>query len=201
MARAKNKKNRKKRNYGNAVQLYHPDNQDEQNDSEEQESIHQIPPQLAPYALAKSSQIPPAIRKYWKQRTDLFSYFDGSSPTGMLPLLDEQSWFSVTPEAIAARISQRCQSKVILDAFCGAGGNAIQFAFTSDHVIAIDIDPIKLLLAKHNAEVYNVHEKITFLLGDWRDFVNDWHLAKESSTQSGQLSDKWLGCERWEIDV
>ncbi|CAB4058826.1 TGS1 [Lepeophtheirus salmonis] len=52
-------------------------------------------------------------------------------------------WFSVTPEKIAKHIAERCRSDVIVDAFCGVGGNAIQFALTCNHVIAIDIDPKK----------------------------------------------------------
>lgn len=39
------------------------------------------------------------------------------------------SWFSVTPERIARHIADRCRCDLIVDAFCGAGGNAIQFAF------------------------------------------------------------------------
>ncbi|UZJ57070.1 hypothetical protein CBS101457_006390 [Exobasidium rhododendri] len=202
MARAKNKKTRKKRNYGTAIELYCKDDEEVvKEDEEAKESLYPVPPQLARYALTKASQIPPAVRKYWKQRTDLFSYFDGTSETGMLPLLDEQSWFSVTPEPIAARISQRCRCSVVLDAFCGAGGNAIQFAFTCDHVIAIDIDPVKLLLAKHNAEVYGVQEKITFLLGDWRDFVKDWTQTGRGTSPDEHRDSKWMGCERWKVDV
>lgn len=41
-----------------------------------------------------------------------------------------ESWYSVTPERIAKQIARRCKCKVIIDAFCGAGGNTIQFAFT-----------------------------------------------------------------------
>ena len=43
-----------------------------------------------------------------------------------------ESWFSVTPEKIAEHIAQRCKCDTIIDAFCGAGGNAIQFAFTCE---------------------------------------------------------------------
>lgn len=44
-----------------------------------------------------------------------------------------ESWFSVTPERIAEHIAKRCQhaGDVVIDAFCGAGGNAIQFALHS----------------------------------------------------------------------
>lgn len=43
-----------------------------------------------------------------------------------------ESWFSVSPEKIAEHIAERCRSDLIVDAFCGAGGNTIQFAFTCE---------------------------------------------------------------------
>lgn len=44
--------------------------------------------------------------------------------------LDKESWFSVTPENVAWHIANKCRFDVVLDAFCGAGGNTIQFAKT-----------------------------------------------------------------------
>ena len=38
----------------------------------------------------------------------------------------------MTPEKIAEHIAERCRCDVIVDAFCGVGGNAIQFAFTCE---------------------------------------------------------------------
>ena len=66
------------------------------------------------------------------------------------------SRFSVTPEVLATHLAARCCCDLVIDAFAGVGGNAIQFAFTCEHVIAIDIDPERLRLAKHNARVYGV---------------------------------------------
>ena len=43
-----------------------------------------------------------------------------------------ESWFSVTPEKIAQHTAERCRCDVVVDAFCGAGGNSIQFAFTCE---------------------------------------------------------------------
>ena len=63
------------------------------------------------------------------------------------------------------KISARCD--VIVDGFCGVGGNAIQFAFTCERVIAIDIDPAKIQLARHNAAVYGVADRIEFIVGDF----------------------------------
>lgn len=45
---------------------------------------------------------------------------------------------------------------MVLDCFVGCGGNAIQFAMTCHHVIAVDIDPQKLECARHNARIYGV---------------------------------------------
>lgn len=47
-------------------------------------------------------------------------------------LLDEEGWYSVTPERIALQIAERCRCDTIVDAFCGVGGNAIAFAQTCE---------------------------------------------------------------------
>lgn len=41
-----------------------------------------------------------------------------------------ESWYSVTPEIISRHIAERCSCYLIVDPFCGAGGNIIQFAKT-----------------------------------------------------------------------
>ncbi|NXT15169.1 TGS1 synthase, partial [Prunella fulvescens] len=119
-------------------------------------ALRTIPPEVA---------ADPELIKYWAQRYRLFSRFDEGIK------LDREGWFSVTPEKIAehiaVRVSQSFNCDIIVDAFCGVGGNAIQFALTSKRVIAIDIDPEKLRLARHNAEVYGVAEHIDFLCGDF----------------------------------
>ena len=38
-------------------------------------------------------------------------------------------------------------------------------------VIAIDIDPVKLACARHNAEIYGVVDRIDFILGDYFDIM------------------------------
>lgn len=62
------------------------------------------------------------IAKYWCQRYTLFSRFDDGL------MMDEEGWFSVTPEAIAQHQAIRCASDTIIDCFTGVGGNSIQFA-------------------------------------------------------------------------
>jgi len=107
----------------------------------------------------------PDIAKYWAQRYRLFSRFDDGIK------MDKEGWFSVTPERIAKHIAERCRCDLIIDAFCGVGGNAIQFAFTCERVIAIDIDPVKITLAHHNATVYGVEDRIEFIVGDYMKLI------------------------------
>ncbi|NXA37141.1 TGS1 synthase, partial [Eudromia elegans] len=127
----------------------------------------------------------PELAKYWAQRYRLFSRFDEGIK------LDREGWFSVTPEKIAehiaVRVSQTFDCDVIVDAFCGVGGNAIQFALTSKRVIAIDIDPEKLSLARNNARVYGVEEHIEFICGDFMV------LASELKADVVFLSPPWGG--------
>jgi trimethylguanosine synthase len=82
-----------------------------------------------------------------------------------------EGWYSVTPERIAYHIAQRCATDVVVDAFCGVGGNAIQFAMTCHHVIAIDHDATRLACARHNAKVYEVDNRIDFICGDVYDVL------------------------------
>lgn len=105
--------------------------------------------------------IGPGYNKYWSQRYRLFSLFDEGIK------LDQESWHSVTPERIAEHISYRLACDVAVDGFCGAGGNAIQLAMTCHRVIAVDIDPVKIELARNNAKVYGVEERIEFIVGDF----------------------------------
>lgn len=67
--------------------------------------------------------VTPIVEKYWLQRYDLFTRYDEGIK------LDEEGWYSVTPEEVAIRHAQHCRSSdVVIDCFTGVGGNAIQFA-------------------------------------------------------------------------
>ena len=105
------------------------------------------------------------LSKYWYQRHRLFSLFDKGIK------MDHEGWYSVTPESIAMHIAERCRCDVIIDAFCGVGGNTIQFAMVCSHVIAIDIDAQRIEYARHNAEVYGVADRIEFIVGDYFQLI------------------------------
>lgn len=69
--------------------------------------------------------VPRNLRKYYENRHYLFSKFDEGIK------LDEQSWYSVTPEEIAVYTAKKCKSECVLDGFAGVGGNVIQFALAA----------------------------------------------------------------------
>jgi trimethylguanosine synthase len=121
--------------------------------------------------LIKENQCPPNIhKKYWDQRYRLISKYDHGI------LLDDESWYSITPESIANHITKQCFKKlqyhfhskinIVLDCFSGCGGNSISLAHYFDHVIAIDYDPIKTKYCHHNARLYQVHHKIEIVCED-----------------------------------
>jgi trimethylguanosine synthase len=148
-------------------------------------AITRVPPEaveeaapVVEHLVVMDNRVPnpygPSIDKYWKQRRRLFSRFDDGIQ------LDEEGWFSVTPEIIADHVAQRLtalpiapaqeesqepETLIVLDAFCGCGGNSIAFAKQPNvMVIATDVDRSKLRRAAHNASIYQIPpDKIVFI--------------------------------------
>ncbi|KAI8925527.1 RNA cap guanine-N2 methyltransferase-domain-containing protein [Entophlyctis helioformis] len=135
------------------------------------------------------ADIPKPLKKYWHQRFSLFSRYDDGIA------MDYEGWFSVTPERIAEHIAERVSCNIVIDAFCGVGGNSIQFAKTCSKVIAIDIDWVRLQCARHNAELYGVADKIEFIHGDF------FKLAPGLKADVVFLSPPWGGPEYLRADV
>ncbi|KAK1935123.1 Trimethylguanosine synthase [Phytophthora citrophthora] len=109
--------------------------------------------------------VPKDVVKFYLQRHVLFDRFEEGIQ------LDHESWYLVTPQAIAEHIAKRLACDIVVDPFSGCGGNVIQLAKTCKHVIAIDIDPEKIRMAKHNAEIYGVADKIEFIIGNSIDIL------------------------------
>ena len=80
--------------------------------------------------------------------------------------LDDEARVSLTPEALALRLGERARGLRVIDACAGAGGNAIGFARAGCAVVAIEINPRRLAMARHNAGVYGVADRIEFVCGD-----------------------------------
>ena len=128
--------------------------------------------------------------KYWSQRHRFFTLFDKGIK------LDKESWFSVTPEAIANHIARRLvgnkEKVVIFDPFCGCGGNSIAFAAQSgvEQVVCMDVDINKLKKAYHNASIYGVQQKLLLVHGNAFDVLSrykDGRLIEGGSTKKYKL--------------
>lgn len=78
--------------------------------------------------------------------------------------LDEEGRMSLTPEVLALRVGERARGRRVVDLGCGCGGNAIGFARGGASVLAVERDPGRLAMARHNARLYGV--SIDFRAGD-----------------------------------
>ncbi|MGB6219552.1 methyltransferase domain-containing protein [Haloferula sp.] len=85
--------------------------------------------------------------------------------------LDDEGRKSLTPEALALELAERARGRRVIDACAGAGGNAIGFARAGCKVLAIEINPGRLAMAKHNAALYGVADQIEFVQGDARELL------------------------------
>ncbi|KAI9998774.1 hypothetical protein PInf_003364 [Phytophthora infestans] len=92
--------------------------------------------------------VPKDVVKFYLQRQTLFEKFEDGIQ------LDHESWYSVTPQVIAEHIAKRLACDVVL-------------AMTCKQVIAIDIDPEKIRMAKHNAAIYGIE----FVVGNSIDIL------------------------------
>jgi trimethylguanosine synthase len=71
-----------------------------------------------------------------------------------------------------ARITSSAKT-ILIDLFAGAGGNTIAFALSGrwEKIIAIERDASVLACAQHNASIYGVFAKITWIHDDCFSFV------------------------------
>jgi trimethylguanosine synthase len=80
--------------------------------------------------------------------------------------VDAEGRYSLTPEALAFDLGREVAGLRVVDTCCGVGGNAIGFARAGCSVVAIERDPGRLAMARHNAGIYGVADKIEFRAGD-----------------------------------
>lgn len=80
--------------------------------------------------------------------------------------LDEQGRYSLTPEVLAMAMAKKNSRARVLDLGCGVGGNAIAFARCGAEVTAVELDPQRAAMARHNASVYGVSDKLLVQCGD-----------------------------------
>lgn len=129
-----------------------------------------------PRSASSSKDSKYQLRKFYYQRYILFSKYDEGIQ------LDEESWFSVTPENIAKHIAYRIlkslgdkEQYTIVDGMCGCGGNLIQFARISPkvRVIGVEILSERIDMARNNAKIYGVEEQCDFIVGDFCEVMKN----------------------------
>ena len=115
-----------------------------------------------------------AINKFYKKRRYLFSKYDQGIK------LDDESWYSVTPESIGEYLGEKVaqvsttEEVNVIDAFAGWGGNIIQFGRFSNRVFGCEIDQTKIEYCQHNWKIYGV-ENYKVLLKDYLESnANDY---------------------------
>ncbi|HJL17766.1 MAG TPA: methyltransferase [Sandaracinaceae bacterium LLY-WYZ-13_1] len=81
--------------------------------------------------------------------------------------VDDEGLVGATPEALARRIAEGAEG-VVLDGTCGLGALTIAHALEPavTRVIAVDRDPARLSRARHNAALYGVADRVTWIAGD-----------------------------------
>jgi 16S rRNA G966 N2-methylase RsmD len=122
------------------------------------------------------------------RRNRLFSrWFEGVK-------IDDTGLFSATPEALAMELT-RGSSGVVFDATCGVGAISIAAARNPNvsRVIAVDTDLNRLEMARHNAKIYGVAERIEFIHGDSNEVI-------QSHTPDLIIADPPWGGRNWNRD-
>lgn len=107
----------------------------------------------------------PHLQYCWDMREVLFSRFEQGIR------VDDVGLFGVKPEQAALESAAMLQGEVVLDAFCGIGGSAIALARTGKRVITAELDKQRLSMARHNAGIYGVADRILFVNADVRDLL------------------------------
>lgn len=116
--------------------------------------------------------------KYWKVRRALFSKID-EAPVYMT----NELWYSVTPEVVAkflAKFIRACLPNAtrVMDVFCGAGGNTIQFAKLFPRVYGVDASLEHLYCTYRNARSYDVSDRIWLKHATWERVVEKGRFSK-----------------------
>jgi predicted RNA methylase len=107
--------------------------------------------------------------------------------------MDPVGWYSVCPESLAEHIAERFYKTLgpdalVMDGMGGVGGNVIQFAKKFHVTFCVDLSMERLILAKHNAKVYGVEQKVEFIRADYTNLAPHWR-----TIDAINLSPPWGG--------
>lgn len=128
-----------------------------------------LSPAVQPQTAQDACPFGQDAQKYWDRRYELFNRYDQGVQ------LDREGLFSAASELHALELGMQLPTDThcVLDAFCGVGGNAIGLARAGKRVVAVDISAERLRMARHNAKLYGVENRIEFVQGDAMDVLQD----------------------------
>jgi len=166
------------------VDEIHQDDQEANDDeiAEENEEEHE-----------EETEMQASIKKYQRQKYDLWHRYDEGIR------MDDAGWFSVTPESIARHtaLKDRSYCRLVLEAFAGVGGNAIQYALAGDHVVAIELDSTRAQIIRHNAAVYGASNYLDVIRADFFDLPRFWRRTPSAQKDSGHAFDLVFASPPW----
>jgi len=120
-------------------------------------------------------------------------YWDKLSLPEKQMQIDVEGLYSMDLQSVATALAARIKADQVIDAFCGIGGAAIAFARAGKDVLAIEIDPQRLEMARHNARMFGVDRKVNFQLGDALDIL-------QKSSAALYLDPPWGGPSYGRLD-
>jgi hypothetical protein len=88
-----------------------------------------------------------------------------------LPFLDEEGRYSLSPEPLARFHAGLFEETVVIDAFCGCGGDTVALLQAGHRVLAVEDDPQRLMLARRNVKALGLIDRVRFYGGDARTVV------------------------------
>lgn len=130
--------------------------------------------------------------KYWAQRYRLFHKYDEGVR------LDEEGWFSATPEKIARHIAKRFDGmRVVADLFSGPAGTMIQLAKNESTALVIGVENSRSRIetARVNSRVYGVEHKMEFVQADAYDMMGVLKKTGHGFIEGIFMSPPWGGPE------
>lgn len=116
---------------------------------------------------------------YHERRGELLAYFDRTAVEAWKRLTSDAPVSSIRATVRAGREAMRAtllawlpedlSGLTILDAGCGTGAFAVAAAARGADVVAVDLSPTLIGLARERAEAHRVPGRLTFLAGDMLD--------------------------------
>lgn len=98
-----------------------------------------------------------SLQRYWDRRHALFHRFDEGIQ------IDAEGLHSTLPEIVLKQGLSQIKGQTVIDAFSGVGASSIALALLGKNVQSIEIDQSRHGMAKNNANVYGVSQRITYL--------------------------------------